>query len=85
METSFPEDRIGDGDGFAGVRVVGSQGWLDDGDVSVDDEALSNLLWRNIETKLGRRQDLPGRRTRCRIIGFDTQEVRAANTMNEST
>lgn len=83
METSFPEDRIGDGDGLSGVLVVGNQGWVDDGDVSVDDEALSNLLWSNIETKLGRRQDLPGTRRRCRIVGFDTQEVSAANTMNK--
>jgi hypothetical protein len=59
IETSFPEDRIGDGD------------------VIVNDQSLSALLWGNIEAKIGRRDDLPGTCQRCRLVGFDTQEVRS--------
>jgi hypothetical protein len=57
------------------MRVISlSYGWLDNGDVFVDHQSLFDLLWRNIEQGLGRRQDLPGTRQRCR--SFDTQEVR---------
>lgn len=78
IETSFPEDRIGDGDGLSGLRVVGAGSWLNrDGDVVVNDQSLSALLWGNIEAKIGRREDLPGTRQRCRLVGFDTQEVRS--------
>jgi hypothetical protein len=59
IETSFPEDRIGDGD------------------IIVNDQSLSALLWGNIEAKIGRRDDLPGTCQRCRLVGFDTQEVRS--------
>ena len=75
LETSFPELAIGDGDGLRGVMIVRTRGWLDDGDVEVD-EALSALLWQNIERKIGRREQLPGTRHRCRIVGYDTQEVK---------
>jgi hypothetical protein len=70
----FPSQPIGDGDGFGGVTIVRTRGWLDDGDVEVN-EALSTLLWQNIERKIGRREQLPGTRHRCRIVGYDTQEV----------
>jgi hypothetical protein len=59
LETSFPEQPIGDGDGFRGVTIVHTRGWLDDGDVEVN-KALSTLLWQNIEWKIGRREQLPG-------------------------
>jgi phosphatidate phosphatase APP1 len=73
---SFPEDRVGDGDGLSGLRVSSvSETWIDDHDVLVADQSLSSLLWSNIESKFGRRQDLPGTRQRCRILAFDTQEV----------
>jgi hypothetical protein len=75
LETSFPELAIGDGDGLRGVTIIRTRGWLDDGDVEVD-EALSTLLWQNIERKIGRREQLPGTRHRCRIVGYDTQEVK---------
>jgi hypothetical protein len=74
LETSFPEQPIGDGDGFGGVTIVRTRGWLDDGDVEVN-EALSTLLCQNIERKIGRREKLPGTRHRCKIVGYDTQEV----------
>jgi hypothetical protein len=75
LETSFPELAIGDGDGLRGVTIIRTRGWLDDGDVEVD-EALSTLLWQNIERKIGRCEQLPGTRHRCRIVGYDTQEVK---------
>lgn len=75
LETSFPEDRIGDGDGFSGVHVHRAVGWLQAGDMVVNDASLSALLWQNVEAKLGRREHLAGTRHRCRIAGYDTQEV----------
>jgi hypothetical protein len=48
LETSFPELAIGDGDGLSGVTILRARCWLDDGDVEVD-EALSTLLWQNME------------------------------------
>ena len=80
IETSFPEDRIGDGDGdgMSGLCVVNVGSWINrDGDVIVNDQSLSALLWGNIEAKIGRRDDLPGTRQRCRLVGLDTQEVRS--------
>lgn len=73
---SFPIDRVGDGDGISGVRVIAVHGWTDEGDVPVNDQRLEALLWTNIETKLGRRQNLPGTLHRCRLVCYDTQEVR---------
>jgi hypothetical protein len=75
LETSFPELAIGDGDGLRGVTIIRTRGWLDDGDVEVD-EALSTLLWQNIERKIGRREQLPGTQHRCRIVGYDMQGVK---------
>ena len=75
IETSFPEHRIGDGDGLSGVRYLRTIGWLGDDDVAIDDEQLVALLWRIFEGKAGARQHLPGTLQRCRLVGFDTQEV----------
>ena len=76
IECSFPEHRVGDGDGLSGLRINNiSESWTDDHDVLVDDQSLSSLLWNNIESKLGRRQNLPGTLQRCRLLAFDTQEV----------
>ncbi|CAB4020251.1 Hypothetical predicted protein [Paramuricea clavata] len=65
---------IGNGDGLREVTILRTRGWLDDGDVEVD-EALSTLLWQNIERKTGRCEQLPGTRHRYRIVGYDTQEL----------
>ena len=75
LETSFPEDRIGDGVGFSGVHVLRVLQWIEDEDAIVHDATLSALLWKNVEAKLGRREDLVATRHRCRIVGYDTQEV----------
>ena len=45
-------------------------------DVPIADAKLETLLWANLEAKLGSRADLPGTLQRCRIVRYDTQEVR---------
>ena len=76
LETSLPADRIGDGDGLSGLRVIRSTVWLVEGDVEVD-QALSTLLWQRLEAKIGPRDQLPDTVRRCRIIRYDTQEVKS--------
>ena len=75
METSFPEDRIGDEDSFSGVHVRRVLQWTEGSDVVVSDDSLSALPLQNVEAKFGRRENLASMRHRCRIVGFDTQEV----------
>ena len=72
--TSFPSQPIGDGDGLAGIRII-ELDVLYDNDIVLDNQDLSRMLYEHLENKLGRLNALIDTMQRCRIVGYDTQEV----------